>query len=244
MLVEEVGGRVIPILLDVTSADMVAASRERLLHDLGDRGLGALVNNAGTIVIAPLEFTNLDEVRSQFETNVTGPLAMTQALLPLLRQRRGRIVNVGSISGSLSTPFTGSYNASKSALRAMSDALRQELAPWDIQVSIIEPGTVHTPMWPRSLRRIRQLEQQLPPTATALYGPVFERMQSFITNAKGLPADDVAAVIERALIARNPRAYYVVGADARLRLLLAHVPARLRDFLIGTQVPKYPAADP
>lgn len=243
MLEDHPSGRVIPLLLDVTDASMIEAARARLEADLGSRGLRGLVNNAGMILVAPLEFSSLDQVRLQFETNVTAPLAMTQAFLPLLRQGKGRIVNVGSVSGSLSTPFTGTYNASKAALRAMSDALRLELAPWDVYVTIIEPGTVHTPMWPRSLRRVQRMEEDLPATATALYGPVFDRMRDFIGNAKGVSADHAAAVIQNVLDSPRPRAYYTIGADARFRLLLARLPARVRDFLVGTQLPKYPTTD-
>lgn len=243
LLKEHPNGRVIPVLLDVTKPDMLEAVRARLTTELEGSGLHGLVNNAGTILVAPLEFSELEEVRDQFEINVLAPLAMSQALLPLLRRAGGHIVNIGSVSGSFSTPFTGGYNASKAALRSMSDALRLELAPWNVHVTIIEPGTVHTPMWPRSLRHVQRLEQELPPTATALYGPVFDRMRDFILNAQGVSADHVAAVIERSLRSERPRAYYTVGSDARFRLLLARLPARLRDFLVGTQLPKYPTAD-
>lgn len=236
-------GTLSPLYLDVTEPDMVAAAARRLESELGPDGLFGLVNNAGVVVAAPLEFVPLDEVREQFEVNVTGALAVTQSLLPLLRRAGGRIVNIGSVSGSISTPFTGPYNASKFALRAMSDALRMELAPWGISVSIIEPGTVHTPMWKRSLGRIQVLERRLPSKATALYGPVFAKMRQFIEGARGVPPETVAALIVSVLRARRPRAYYPVGVDARLRLALERLPTRLRDFLIATQLPKYPAPD-
>lgn len=235
--------RLVPLFLDVTRVDMVKDATSQLEEALGDDGLYALVNNAGVVVAAPLEFVPLDEVREQFEVHVTGPLALVQALLPLLRRAEGRIVNVGSNSGTVSTPFTGPYNASKAALRAMTDALRIELSPWGIGVSIIEPGTVHTPMWREALGGIQRLEQRLPPHATALYGPVFTKMQAFIQGVRGVPPDTVAAVIEAALRARRPRPYYPVGLDARLRLVLERLPTRVRDFLIASQLPEYPNAD-
>ncbi|MEJ2668470.1 MAG: SDR family oxidoreductase [Deinococcales bacterium] len=236
-------GRVTPLYLDVTCPEMVGDAAAYLDEALGTAGLFGLVNNAGVVVAAPLEFVPLDDVREQFEVNVTGALAVTQSVLPLLRRAGGRIVNIGSVSGSFSTPFTGPYNASKFALRAMSDALRLELAPWDIGVSIIEPGTVHTPLWQRSLRRIQGLERRLPPKATALYGPVFAKIRQFIEGARGVPAENVAAVIKAVLRSKRPRAYYSVGVDARLRLALERLPTRLRDFLIASQLPKYPAPD-
>lgn len=236
-------GELAPLYLDVTRPDMVEQAARALEAAVAGRGLFGLVNNAGVVVAAPLEFVPLEDVREQFEVNVTGTLAVTQALLPLLRRAGGRIVNMGSISGSISTPFTGPYNASKFALRAMSDALRLELAPWGISVSIIEPGTVHTPLWPRSLARIQRLEQRLPPRATALYGPVFAKMRQFIGSARGVPPETVAAVVAATLEARRPRPYYPVGSDARLRLALKRLPTRLRDFLIASQMPKYPVHD-
>ena len=242
-LTRAAAGDLTPLYLDVTRPEMVAEVAAYLDHELGDAGLFALINNAGVVVAAPLEFVPLEDVREQFEVNVTGALAVTQAVLPLLRRAGGRIVNIGSVSGSFSTPFTGPYNASKFALRAMSDALRLELAPWCIDVSIIEPGTVHTPMWQRSLRRVQGLERRMPARATALYGPVFAKMRQFIEGARGVPAENVAAVIKTVLRARRPRAYYSVGVDARLRLALEHLPTRLRDFLIASQLPKYPAPD-
>ncbi len=232
-----------PVRLDVTRPDIIAEAARRIGAELGDGGLFGLVNNAGVVVAAPLEFVPLEDVREQFDVNVTGTLAVTQAFIPLLRRARGRIVNIGSISGSVSTPFTGPYNASKFALRAMTDALRLELAPWGISVSIIEPGTVHTPMWQRSLLRIQKLERRMPTRATALYGPAFATMRRFIENARGVPPETVAAVIVAALRSARPRPYYPVGADARLRLALVRLPTRVRDFLIATQLPKYPAPD-
>jgi len=243
-LARAAGGTLTPLYLDVTAPAMVAEAAGFLDVELGAAGLFGLVNNAGVVVAAPLEFVPLEDVREQFEVNVTGALGVTQALIPLLRRAGGRIVNIGSVSGSISTPFTGPYNASKFALRAMSDALRVELAPWGICVSIIEPGTVHTPLWQRSLGRIQRLEQRLPARATALYGPVFTKMRQFIEGARGVPPETVAAVIVAALRSKRPRPYYPVGSDARLRLALERLPTRLRDFLIATQLPKYPARDP
>lgn len=242
-LLREGSSRMTPLFLDVTDPTMVRDAAAELERAVGDAGLYALVNNAGVVVAAPLEFVPLEDVRQQFEVHVTGPLAVLQALLPSLRRAGGRVVNVGSNSGTVSTPFTGPYNASKAALRAMTDALRLELAPWGIAVSIIEPGTVHTPMWREALSGIQRLEQRLPARATALYGPVFTRMRSFIEGARGVPPETVAATIEAAIGARRPRPYYPVGADARLRLVLERLPTRMRDFLIASQLPEYPVPD-
>ena len=119
--------------------------------------LSGLVNNAGIVVAGPLEFLPPDALRRSFEANVVGLLALTQACLPLLRAGRGRIVNMSSISGRFASPLLGPYAASKFAVEALSDALRRELAPWDIPVALVEPGAVATPIWQKSAAAAQSL---------------------------------------------------------------------------------------
>jgi NAD(P)-dependent dehydrogenase (short-subunit alcohol dehydrogenase family) len=132
------------VLLDVTNPEHVHAVAERVDE------LHGLVNNAGIAVAVPLEFIPLDELRRQFEVNVFGQVAVTQALLPQLRRSKGRIVFVGSIAGKSALPFLGPYAASKHALEAIADSLRVELQPFGVGVSIVEPGTIKTPIWTKS----------------------------------------------------------------------------------------------
>ena len=137
----------------MTDAEQVAA--------LGQiESLDALVNSAGIAVASPLEFLPADELRTQLEVNVVGQVAVTQAVLPALRASRGRIVFVGSVSGRSALPFMGPYAASKHALEAIADSLRVELGPWGIGVTIVEPGTIRTPMWARGGQRARALAEQ------------------------------------------------------------------------------------
>ena len=138
------------LMLDVTDLESIAAAAHTLSEAAGATGLAGLVNNAGISVAGPLELLPLSEVRTQFEVNVLGALGVTQALLPLLRKARGRLVNISSIAGLAATPFLGAYCGSKFALEAMSDALRLELAPWGIAVSLIEPGAVQSQIWERA----------------------------------------------------------------------------------------------
>jgi NAD(P)-dependent dehydrogenase (short-subunit alcohol dehydrogenase family) len=233
----------VPLFLDVTRSDSVARAGEQIGDLLGNDGLDALVNNAGYMLAAPLEVTPIEVVRQHFDVNVIGHLAVIQALLPRLRSAGGRIVNIGSISGSVSTPYSGPYNASKAALRAMTDALRVELSPWGIAVSLIEPGTVLTPMWGNTRQRIEALRREMSPESGHLYHEVFELIPEFIDNAQsngqGMSADQVALIIERVLEVRRPRAHYVIGMDARLRWLLTLLPTRLRDRLIGVWIERY-----
>jgi NAD(P)-dependent dehydrogenase (short-subunit alcohol dehydrogenase family) len=191
---------------------------------LGPDELDGLVNNAGIAVAGPLEFLPPDELRRQLEVNVVGQLRVVQLALPGLRKSRGRIVNIGSISGRSALPFLGAYAMSKFALEAMTDALRVELRPWGIHVAIVEPGTIKTPMWTRE--RPDPSEE-----AVALYGGRLAAFREFALkrSAGGAHPDAVAKVVEHALTAERPKPRYLVGRDARLRAGVEHLPERLRD---------------
>jgi NAD(P)-dependent dehydrogenase (short-subunit alcohol dehydrogenase family) len=209
------------VLLDVTYANAIAAAAE------GIERLDGLVNNAGIAVAAPLEFLPLEELRLQLEVNVVGQLAVTQAFLPALRTARGRVVIVGSIAGRSALPFLGAYAMSKHALEALADSLRVELEPDGIHVSIVEPGTIATPIWTKP----RPLLDELPEEAYGRYGA---RMTSFRNvaaerSAKAAPASAVVRAVEHALTADTPKTRYLVGRDAKLRAGIERLPDRLRD---------------
>ncbi|HVF10558.1 MAG TPA: SDR family NAD(P)-dependent oxidoreductase, partial [Abditibacteriaceae bacterium] len=140
---DKAANRLTPLMLDITSTASIAEAVGTIQAATGGV-LHGLVNNAGIVVAGPLEYVPVEEVRRQLEINVVGQVAVTQGVLPLLRAGRGRIVNIGSISGRSALPFMGPYSASKFALEAITDALRVALRPWQIRVSIIEPGAVAT----------------------------------------------------------------------------------------------------
>jgi NAD(P)-dependent dehydrogenase (short-subunit alcohol dehydrogenase family) len=222
-----VGDQLQPVTIDVTEPATIAAAAEAL----GDEPLDGLVNNAGTALALPLEFLPLDQLRRQLEVNLVGQVAVTQAFLPNLRSARGRIVNIGSIAGRSSLPFLGAYAASKHALEAVTDALRVELRPFGIVVTIVEPGTIATQIWRKGGESIQQIAAEMPEELGTLYGA---RMSAFRDAAaaagrRAEPADEVATVVERALTAERPKARYVVGRDARRRALVERLPAGLRD---------------
>ncbi len=207
--------------LDVTDPEAIRAAAA------GVERLDGLVNNAGIAVAAPLEFLPLDELRRQLEVNLVGQLAVTQAFLPALRRARGRIVIVGSIAGRSALPFLGAYAMSKFALEALADALRLELAPDGMAVSIVEPGTIATSIW----TKLQPVANALPRAATERYGA---RMASFralaaARAAKAAPVESVAAAVEHALTAPRPKTRYLVGRDARIRAGIERLPDRLRD---------------
>jgi NAD(P)-dependent dehydrogenase (short-subunit alcohol dehydrogenase family) len=221
------------VTLDVTDAGHIAAVGD----DIGAGVLAGLVNNAGIAVAAPLEFLPLDQLRRQLEVNLVGQVAVTQALLPALRRGRGRIVNVSSIGGRVALPLLGAYNMSKFGLEAFSDSLRRELRGQGVDVIVIEPGGIKTPIWKKGNALADELAQAITPEGERHYGRIIEAVRSEtvkIEQVRGLPARDVAEVIGTALATSRPRARYVIGKEAKSRAVVARVlPDRVMDRLIG-----------
>jgi NAD(P)-dependent dehydrogenase (short-subunit alcohol dehydrogenase family) len=213
------------VVLDVTEPEAIASAAAKLNR------LDALVNNAGIAVAAPLEYLPLDELRRQFEVNLVGQLAVTQAFIPALRETKGRIVFVGSIAGKSALPFLGAYAISKFALEAMTDSLRVELAPDGIEVAIVEPGTIATPIWTKP----QPVADALSPAATKRYGAQVDQFRKVAASraAKAAPANAVAEAIEHALTSARPKTRYLVGRDAKLRSAVERLPDRLRDRVIA-----------
>ena len=227
--------RLIPIFLDVTDAESIASAVNQVTNAVGGAGILGLVNNAGIAVPGPLELLAIAEFQYQMQVNVTGQLAVTQAFLGLLRQDRGRIVNMGSISGRSPTPFLGAYNASKFALVALTDVMRMELRPWGISVSIIEPGSIATPIWDKSLNQSEVAQQDLSQTAQNLYGQAMNivRKKMQIIASGGISADIVAQAVLHALTAKKPKTRYLIGLDAKIGAVLKHIlPDKLHDRVI------------
>jgi NAD(P)-dependent dehydrogenase (short-subunit alcohol dehydrogenase family) len=232
------GGRIAPVLLDVTDAEQL-----RALDDALPARLDAVVNNAGIVVSGPVEGTALDDLRRQLEVNVVGQVAVTQAVLPRLRESRGRIVFVSSLSGRVSTPMTGAYNASKFALEGLADALRMELRPWGMRVVLVEPAQTDTDLWRQADQALDESVAALSPAHRELYARHIDGSRRMIPRSQRMasPVDGVAATIERALTARRPKARYVVGAGPRAQAMLTQVtPTAARDALLraATGVPR------
>lgn len=223
-----------PVFLDVTDPDSIAEAVDRVSRE-SLQGLAGLVNNAGIVVAGPVEVLPLEAIREQFEVNFFGVLSVIRAFLPLLRKAQGRIVNVSSINGRLVTPFAVPYSASKFALEALSDGLRMELRPWKIQVSVIQPGAVATPIWKVSLDRAKKNLEKASPERRELYQKVIDALarRSGEPPKHAIPSERVARKIAHALTARRPKVRYLVGRDARIGALVAAlVPQRLQDRLL------------
>jgi NAD(P)-dependent dehydrogenase (short-subunit alcohol dehydrogenase family) len=228
--------RLTAISLDVTDTVSTSTAASAVAGAVGAAGLAGLVNNAGIVVPGPIEFLPLPDLRRQLEINVVGQVSVTQAFLPLIRAGRGRIVNMGSIAGRMSTPFTGAYSASKFALEALTDALRLELAPWGISVSIIEPGAVATPIWQKAARNAEAMLGAAPPETFLLYAEAIEALRKTAAHAAENAVDpiEVARAVEHALTASRPRTRYVIGREAKIRAAMAlFVPDRVRDNLVA-----------
>ena len=225
-------GRIEPVLVDVTDAGQIASLAARV----GGAPLAGLVNNAGIAVAGPLEGVPIDLVRRQYEVNVFGLLAVTQALLDPIRAGQGRIVNIGSIGGRINTPFVGPYSSSKAAVRSLSAALRRELRPWDIRVALVEPGALDTPIWRKGEAGAQETIDALPDRVRTLYARPLDALVAATRKiaANASSADDAAQAIEHALTAERPKAIYTVGREARIQGALHSVlPARTFDALVA-----------
>jgi NAD(P)-dependent dehydrogenase (short-subunit alcohol dehydrogenase family) len=224
----------IPLIVDVRDRSSIVAAAKQVEVQMNNRGLDGLVNVAGIGMIRPVEYVTPDDLQEIFDVNVFGQIAVCQAFLPLVREARGRIVNISSVGAHIAIPFGGLLNASKGAFGLFSDALRLELHPFGVRVCVIEPGSIKTPSVGKTLGDVDAVIRSLPPSGAAQYG---EMLRSFTRRAytremNGSPPDVVAEAVQRALTVRRPRNRYQVGKDAKLLVTLPRIlPERLLDAL-------------
>jgi NAD(P)-dependent dehydrogenase (short-subunit alcohol dehydrogenase family) len=226
-----------PVVLDLRSVDA-----EALRAALPERP-DAVVNNAGVVVGGPIEALALDDLRDQLEVNVVGQVAVTQAVLPLLRESRGRIVLISSVSGRSMSPMTGAYSASKYALEAIGDALRIELRPWDVKVVLVEPGAIDTDLWQKAPETLEETSAGMTPETARLYAGHVEGVRKTVRTMQksAAPVSTVVDAIERALTAQRPRARYMPGIPAKAQTWMqAALPTPLWDRAVAgfTGTPK------
>lgn len=234
-LQSEASGPLVPVMIDVTDTDAIRLAAEEVGVAVGTAGLAGLVNNAGIVVPGPAELVSLEDWRRQLEVNVIGQLAVTQALLPLLRKHPGRIVNMGSISGRIAPPYMGPYTASKFSLEAITDVLRVELRRWGIHVSIIEPDTISTPIWGKMQQDAEGLQNEVAPEVRELYEQDFTKMGEAIGQMtdRAMSVDHVVKAVRHALCARRPRTRYPIGWRTRLGFwAFKSIPDRMRDWIL------------
>ena len=177
----------------------------------------------------------MEDFRRQIEVNLTAYVAVSQAMLPAIRRAEGRIVFLASIGGRVAFPFGGPYHASKFATEAIGDVFRQELRPWGLKVSIIEPGSIDTPIWERGQRKGEEIEAKSPAT-NLLYGTAMEKFKKVIedTAERGIPPEKVAKAISHALESSRPKSRYLVGLDAKVQARLKPlIPASVFDRIVA-----------
>lgn len=226
-----------PVSLDITDPDQITALAARVTGD--SRPLRAMVNNAGIAALGPVEVVPISEWRRQFEVNVFGHIAVTQALLPALRRSKGRVVNISSVNGKLAMAGYGAYAAGKHAMEAISDSLRQELAPQGVQVVIVEPGGVKTEMAVRGTAAAHDTTAALTAEQQEFYGRLMRALPAHIAafTEAGVTADDAARRIAEAVTDPRPRIRYTIGRDAAMLTRLVHVlPDRVLDRLLAANM--------
>lgn len=198
--------------LDITDRSAIAGLPAHLPSELN-----GVVNNAGILVNGPVESLSLDDLSRQLDINVTAQIGVTQAVLPKLREARGRVVFMSSVSGLLTTPGTGAYSASKYAIESLADALRMELRPWQIRVSLIEPGPIRTDMWGDMLDEYDRMTAQLTEQHRELYASHLAGNRKLLARLQKLASDPqkVANAVEHALRSRHPKRRYLLDSLSR-----------------------------
>ncbi|HEX4902826.1 MAG TPA: SDR family oxidoreductase [Acidimicrobiales bacterium] len=233
-------GSLTPVRCDVSDAGSVTSALAQIADAVGDAGLDGLVNNAGVARAGPLEHLTIDEWRDQFEINVFGQVAVTKAALPLIRSATGRICFVGSVSGRLGNALMGPYSGSKFAIEGIAQALRAELRPWGIAVSVVEPGPVKTPIWSKAESYADEVESRLGPEATEQYRDQIDtaRKGVSVNQRIGVSTDKTTAAIEHALLAPRPKHRYLVGVPAKaIGTATRLLPDRVLDLLTAAVGP-------
>jgi NAD(P)-dependent dehydrogenase (short-subunit alcohol dehydrogenase family) len=225
-LTEEGTDRLTPVMIDVTEERWISEAREDVQRAVGERGLAGLVNNAGVGHGGPVETIPIEDFRSALEVNLVGQLAVTQAFLPLIRKGKGTVVFISSIGGRIASAFMSPYNSSKFGIEALGESLRHELRPWDIDVVIVEPGSMDTEIWAKAEETGRDRLSTMSEDERRLYGKQLGRFGEVIreTADRGISPDKVAEVVHKAIASDNPRHRYLVGTDAKIA-------ARLKDVL-------------
>ena len=231
--------RLEPLTIDVADESSVETATSEVTERVGEGGLAALVNNAGIGLGGPVELLSLEDLRRQLEVNLVGQVAVTQALIPLLRRAKGRIVFMSSVGGRLSIPYMSPYHMSKWGVEALADGLRIELRPWGIEVVLIEPGSIATAMWDKAQDEAAGVIERMDAEGRALYGENVAALQASAQQeaARGIAPERVAEVVAKALTARRPKTRYLVGRDAKVNARVRRlVPDRVFDRLLSRQI--------
>jgi len=234
----EFGANFTPLLFDVTDEAAVLAASREVRAALSGETLAGLVNNAGVAVAGPVFELAADEFRRQMDVNVIGPIITTQAFGPLLGSEpslkgpKGRIVMISSVAGKNGNPFTPAYSASKHAIEGLSESLRRELMLFGIDVIIIAPGAVKTPIWSKAEEVDFSAYQNSP------FFPAMQKVRAVMLNfgATGLPAEKIAEAVYTALTAARPKVRYQITPDPMRHIVTSVLPKRMVDKIIAKRL--------
>jgi NAD(P)-dependent dehydrogenase (short-subunit alcohol dehydrogenase family) len=237
-LTGEFGTNFTPLLFDVTDEAAVLAAARKVREALGGETLAGLVNNAGVAVAGPVLELPVDDFRRQMEINVIGPVIATQAFGPLLgadpslKGPKGRIVMISSVAGKNGNPLSAPYSTSKHAIEGLSESLRRELMLFGIDVIIVAPGAVKTPIWSKAEQIDLSVYQNSP------YLPALNKVMAFMMKLgeTGLPAERIAEVVFEALTAGRPKVRYQITPDRMRHLMTAALPKRVVDRIIAKRL--------
>ncbi len=238
-LKSELGANFTPLLFDITDEAAVLAASRDVRAALGGETLSGLVNNAGIAVPGPVLGLSADEFRHQMDVNVIGPIIATQAFAPLLgadaqlKGPKGRIVMISSLAGKNGNPLTPAYSASKHAIEGLSESLRRELMLFGIDVIIVAPGPVKTPIWGKGRQDADMSRYQNLP-----YLPALQKISAYMAHLDsiGLPPENIAEVIYDALTLPKPKVRYQVAPDPMRHLMTAYLPKRMVDRIIAKRL--------
>ncbi|GAA0524831.1 hypothetical protein FHS83_001858 [Rhizomicrobium palustre] len=225
-LVEELGPRFTPRYFDVTDVEAVGSAALQVREALQGAPLLGLVNNAGIAVGGPVLHLPIADFRRQLEVNLTGQVIVTQAFAPLLMGKKpGRIVMMSSIGGENAVPFLAPYHTSKFGLEGLSESLRRELMIFGIDVIVIAPGAIDTPIWDKA-----EAEDSSPYAATP-FAPGLQKLRLLMRQLKekGLKPERVGELVAKALTAKHPKIRYEIVPDPIVHALQKHIPKRLAD---------------
>jgi len=238
-LKSEFGANFTPLMFDVTDEAAVLAAAREVRAALNGETLSGLVNNAGIAVAGPVLGLAADEFRRQMEVNVIGPIIATQAFGPLLgsdpslKGPRGRIVMISSVAGKNGNPLTPAYSASKHAIEGLSESLRRELMLFGIDVIIVAPGPVKTPIWSKGQENVDTSKYKNSP-----YLPALQKVGNYMKHldAIGLPPEKIAERVHEALTTAHPRVRYQIAPDPMRHLMTAYLPKRMVDRIIAKRL--------
>jgi len=234
------GAGITPFIADVTKPETLSAAITQFSSRLSEASAVHLVNNAGLAVSGPVEGVPVSRWREQFEVNVFGLVAVTQAFLPFLRARPGCVVNISSVSGLFASPYLGPYSASKFAVEALSDSLRRELKPFGVKVVLVEPGPVATPIWQKGLAKKEEGLAAMGAELEQVYAKGLSGFQRVIEDSasRAIPVRQVSSCVLRILRSPKPKARYVLGpkGTAFQMKLISLLPTSWVDFLIAREL--------